>query len=187
MITFKQKNYSKEADAMKAFYEVLKRERKRVEVIDSNSLIPVLKGNNIVIERFVIFSPTFGKDRYRMYLKVGAKAKMPENLVLAGQYVKRDNIFNTSIKFEGGLKRRKLFSKKGNNNNNNDPGNFARAGIELGRFEIGKDTTKRLGETIMYDVKSRSVVLEFPSIENAVRALDILPFGLNYKMYLLDV
>jgi hypothetical protein len=28
--------------------------------------------------------------------------------------------------------------------------------------------------------------LEFRSIENAVRALDILPFGINYKLYLLD-
>ena len=66
MIKFKQKTYSKESDVMRALYVSLQRERKRVEVIDSSSLIAVLKGNNIVIERFVLFTPTFGKDRFRM-------------------------------------------------------------------------------------------------------------------------
>ena len=190
MIKFKQKTYSKESDAMRALYVALQRERKRVEVIDSSSLIAVLKGNNIVIERFVLFTPTFGKDRFRMYLKIGAKAKMPDNVKLAESYLKSDQLFETQLKLEGGLERRKLFSKNKNNNNNNQnqqgPGNFAKAGIDFGKLGVYKTKENRIGEAILYDIKSRSLVLEFGSIENAVRALDILPFGINYKLYLLD-
>ena len=29
--------------------------------------------------------------------------------------------------------------------------------------------------------------MEFPDIRSAIDALNILPFGLNYKIYLLDV
>ena len=43
------------------------------------------------------------------------------------------------------------------------------------------------GETLKYDKKERSLVLEFPDIRAAVEALNILPFGINYKIYLLDV
>jgi hypothetical protein len=192
MIKFKQKTYSKESDAMRALYVALQRERKRVEVIDSSSLIAVLKGNNIVIERFVLFTPTFGKDRFRMYLKIGAKAKMPDNVKLAESYLKSDQLFETQLKLEGGLERRKLFSKNKNKNNNNNnqnqqgPGNFAKAGIDFGKLGVYKTKENRIGEAILYDIKSRSLVLEFGSIENAVRALDILPFGINYKLYLLD-
>ena len=112
MITFKEKTFSREADAMRALYVALQRERKRVEVIDSNSLLAVLKGNNVVIERFVIFTPTFGKDRFRMYLKIGAKAKMPDNVKLAENYIKSEKILDASLSFDGNLERRKLFSKK---------------------------------------------------------------------------
>ena len=196
MITFKQKTYSKESDAMRALYVALQRERKRVEVIDQNALLPILKGNNIVIERFVVFSPTFGKDRFRMYLKIGAKAKMPENVRLAQKFTKSDKILDAALSFDGGLERRKLFSGKnnkksgGNNNNNNNnnqsAGNFARASFDFGRVGLFKEKESRLGEAILYDIKSRSLVLEFESIENAIKALDILPFGINYKLYLLD-
>lgn len=197
MIKFKQKTYSKESDAMRALYVALQRERKRVEVIDSSSLIAVLKGNNIVIERFVLFTPTFGKDKFRMYLKIGAKAKMPDNVKLAENYIKSDQIFETQLKLEGGLERRKLFGKHGkgggggqnqnqNNNQGNGGGNFAKAGLDFGKLGVYRTKENRIGEAILYDIKSRSLVLEFGSIENAVRALDILPFGINYKLYLLD-
>jgi DNA polymerase III gamma/tau subunit len=43
-----------------------------------------------------------------------------------------------------------------------------------------------LGDAIVYDKKSRTLVLEFDSIRDAIQALNILPFGLNYKIYLLD-
>ena len=193
MITFKEKTFSREADAMRALYVALQRERKRVEVIDSNSLLAVLKGNNVVIERFVIFTPTFGKDRFRMYLKIGAKAKMPDNVKLADNYIKSEKILDASLSFDGNLERRRLFSKNKNNKNNNNnnqqqqgSGNFAKAGFDFGKVGIFKEKEARIGEAILYDIKSRSLVLEFGSIENAVKALDILPFGINYKLYLLD-
>ena len=84
MIQFKQKTFS-EYDAMKSLYEEMKKfgfDRRLKGIINSSSLIPVLKGNNIVIERFVI-STSFGRsDKYRMYIKVGAKAKMPDEVRL---------------------------------------------------------------------------------------------------------
>ena len=48
-----------------------------------------------------------------------------------------------------------------------------------------------IGEAIKYDKRDRSLVLEFDGPkENAIRnlkeALNILPFGLNYNIYLLN-
>ena len=43
-----------------------------------------------------------------------------------------------------------------------------------------------LGEAIKYDKKERSLVLEFKTIGDAIAALNILPFGLNYNIYLLS-
>ena len=193
MIKFKQKTYSKESDAMRALYVALQRERVRVEVINQNQLLPVLKGNNIVIERFVVFTPTFGRDKFRMYLKIGAKDKMPDNVRLADSYIKSDKVLDASLSFEGALERRKLFgkhnNKKGggnNNNNNQDAPKFAKAGFDFGKVGLYKDKEEKIGTAIKYDIKSRSLVLEFGSIENAVKALNILPFGINYKIYLLD-
>ena len=55
MIQFRQKTFS-EYDAMRTLYvELLKRgDRNKWKVIDRDSLIPVLRGNNVVVERFVI-------------------------------------------------------------------------------------------------------------------------------------
>ena len=128
-----------------------------------------------------------------MYLKIGAKAKMPDNVKLADNYIKSEKILDASLSFDGNLERRRLFSKNKNNKNNNNnnqqqqgSGNFAKAGFDFGKVGIFKEKEARIGEAILYDIKSRSLVLEFGSIENAVKALDILPFGINYKLYLLD-
>ena len=43
---------------------------------------------------------------------------------------------------------------------------------------------KYLGDK--YDKESRSLVLEFEKIGDAIKALNILPFGINYNIYLLD-
>ena len=53
--------------------------------------------------------------------------------------------------------------------------------------EIQYETTVPRGDTIDYDKKSRSIVLEFDTAQDAINALNILPFGLNYKVYLLDL
>ena len=108
MIKFREKNFS-EYDAMRSLYvELMKNARgnkDRYTIIDSSALIPVLRGNNVVIERFVISTSFLHSDKYRMYLKVGAKAKMPDevrrrldkdNNVL-GEYEKRHFELVTTI------------------------------------------------------------------------------------------
>ena len=54
-------------------------------------------------------------------------------------------------------------------------------------IDLSYETAELSGETLKYDKRERSLVLEFPSIQDAVRALKILPFGLNYKVYLLNL
>ena len=111
MIEFRQKEFS-EYDAMRYLYtELMKNDawKRKIQKIDSNSLIPVLKGNNVVIERFVISTRPFHKDRYRMYLKIGAKAKMPDAVRLPG-YTKSNKFLNSSIKLSGSV-----FAKQKNN------------------------------------------------------------------------
>lgn len=194
MIKFVQKQYS-EADAMRALYVELMRysDRNKFEVINSSALIPVLKGNNVVIERFVIYKPVFGRDRYRMYLKIGAKAKLPDEVRLAGQRVYDERLLDLSLSIQGKLKGPKFFSKnKKNNNNNNGGGGFMEGDISTkisspyNMLSINREVKELLGEAILYDKKSRSLVLEFKDIRSAIQALNILPFGLNYKIYLLD-
>lgn len=195
MIKFVQKQYS-EADAMRALYVELMRysDRNKFEVINSSALIPVLKGNNVVIERFVIYKPVFGRDRYRMYLKIGAKAKLPDEVRLAGQRVYDERLLDLSLSIQGKLKGPKFFSKnkKNNNNNNNGGGGFMEGDISTkisspyNMLSINREVKELLGEAILYDKKSRSLVLEFKDIRSAIQALNILPFGLNYKIYLLD-
>ena len=53
-------------------------------------------------------------------------------------------------------------------------------------FDLSYEVSELLGEAVKYDKKSRSLVLEFKSIEDAINALNILPFGLGYKIYLLN-
>ena len=85
MITFRQKEF-REYDAMRSLYVRLmeRSSRDKFNVIDTSALIPILKGNNIVVEKFVISTSMFGKDKYRMYLKIGAKAKLPDEVRLQG-------------------------------------------------------------------------------------------------------
>ena len=194
MIKFEQKQYT-EYDAMRALYVELMRysDKNKFEVIDRSALIPVLRGNNVVIERFVISTSLFGKDKYRMYLKIGAKAKLPDEVRLAGQRVYDKNLLNFSIELKGGVKPR-MFGKKGgggnNNNNQNQGGGFGQisTGIKSDYqfFTIKQEVRELLGEALKYDKKDRSLVLEFNDIPSAIRALNILPFGLDYKIKLLN-
>ena len=214
MIEFRQKEFAaKEYDAMKSLYNELMRNdlwRRKIRVIDSTSLLPILRGNNIVIERFVISTQFGKKDKFRMYLKIGAKAKMPEDVRLPGR-PKYNKLFNSNLSFNGGgwfnkkistgtttnnekqgtfsaISEEKTFSKnKKNNNNNNGGGNDINGRLDLGSVEVNYETTVPQGETLLYDKKSRTLVLEFDEIKDAIAALNILPFGLNYNIYLLDV
>ena len=184
MIKFAQKQYT-EYDAMRALYVELMKysDKNKFEVIDKSALIPVLKGNNVVIERFVISTSTFGKDKYRMYLKIGAKAKLPDEVRLAGEHVYDKKLLDLSISFKGGFKP-KTFSGKKSGGGGSPFG--IQTEIKTPYLSINQEVHELLGKAIRYDKKERSLVLEFKEIQYAIRALNILPFGLGYKIYLLD-
>lgn len=228
MINFKQKVFS-EFDAMRSLYVELTKNSSpnKFQIIKVNSLLPILKGNNVVIERFVVSTGFFKKDTYRMYLKIGAKAKMPDEVRLPQKVYDRV-LFNTTVKVG--------FNDKGQNggfnNNNNDQQQSQSVDKSKGKgkgsdkekttlhsetftsfreklfgkgkggdgggpnglssnlfipINIQQEVTKLLGEAVDYDKKSRSLVLEFDSIHDAIYAINILPFGINYKIYLLDI
>ena len=183
MIKFAQKQYT-EYDAMRALYVELMRysDKNKFEVIDRSALIPVLKGNSVVIERFVISTSTFGKDKYRMYLKIGAKAKLPDEVRLAGQRVYDKKLLDLSVSLKGGIKP-KTFSKP--NNKKDTPFGF-NSELKSPFLSINQEVHELLGEALEYNKKDRSLVLEFKDIRSAIQALNILPFGLGYKIYLLD-
>jgi hypothetical protein len=194
MIQFRQKTFS-EYDAMRALYvELLKRgDKNKWKVIDKNSLIPVLRGNNVVIERFVISTSFAHRDRYRLYLKIGAKAKLPDEVRLPERvYDKR--LGNASINFNMGL-----FAPGSKDNQGQKQKNMSvvfkqkefkgaphtiSASVSP-NINLTYEVRELLGEAVKYDKKERSLVLEFQSIEDAIRALNILPFGINYNIFLL--
>ena len=124
MIKFVQKQYT-EYDAMRALYVELTKysDKNKFEVIDRSALIPVLKGNNVVIERFVISTSMFGKDKYRMYLKIGAKAKLPDDVRLAGSRVYDKKLLDLSVSFKGGVKPKTFSGGKGKGKNQYATGN----------------------------------------------------------------
>ena len=202
MIEFKQKYYS-EYDAMKSFYEELKRYSRmnrafpKVDIIDSSALIPVLRGNNVVIERFVISTSFGSKDKYRMYLKIGARAKMPDEVRLPSE-AREKRLMNLNFKINSGLPGRRFFSedgrvklfsdrnnKKKNNGGGGGGGNMFSSELSLNP-ELSYVEKELKGKTLSYDKRERSLVLEFDSIDAAIKSLTILPFGLNYNIYLLD-
>lgn len=211
MTVFKQKVFS-EFDAMRSLYvELIKNSGpNKFQMIKLNALLPVLKGNNIVIERFVISTGFFKKDTYRMYLKIGAKAKMPDEVRMPSR-VYDETLLNATLNlgFEGagggeqqknnsmigedGKMKLRLFSKRNKKNkggNNGRGGGFTQNGLKAGvnfPINISYEVKELLGDAVNYDKKSRSLVLEFKSIEDAIRAINILPFGVNYKIFLLDI
>jgi len=191
MIKFKQKEF-KEYDAMRFLYqEMIKNaqgDKRRIPtIIDSSALLPILKGNNVVIERFVISTSLFGKETYRMYLKIGAKAKLPDEVRLpSSSYSKK--LGDVRVNFRNGLFRAKSFSNKNKNKGGNqDGGEKPMISTEFSPFiTIEHEVKELLGDAIKYDKRDRSLVLEFSSVSDAIRALDILPFGIDYKLYLLN-
>lgn len=214
MINFRQKEFT-EYDAMRSLYVELMRGdcRLRIETIGRSELIPILRGNNIVIERFVI-SPVGRQDKYRMYLKIGAKAKLPDQVRLTSRSEfkklgslkvdlqaaafppgggnnnnnnqqnnqKKNNKNNQGQQNQG---KQKTYSVLDQRNYSNGPAPFAKASLPM-FVDINYQVNKLLGEALVYDKRSRTLVLEFDSIRDAINALNVLPFGINYKLYLLD-
>lgn len=204
MINFRQKEYSSnEYDAMRSLYVELMRGdcRLRVEIIDRSQLIPILRGNNVVIERFVVV-PIGRHDKFRMYLKIGGKAKLPDQVRLTSrnEYRKFGSMkvdLNASAMLPGGnnnnnqnqqnnKKKQKTYSSiMSQKEFGNGPRPFSSANLPM-FVDLSYQVNKLLGEALVYDKNSRTLVLEFDSIRDAINALNVLPFGINYKLYLLD-
>ncbi len=197
MIVFKQKTYS-EYEAMRSLYVELMRDggkRGKWEIISKSQLPAVLKGNNVVVEKFVISTSLFGRDKYRMYLKIGAKAKLPDEVRFPGYYYD-EKLGGLSLKLTGGVPfknqqqnnfsdaKEKAFGKNKNNNNNNG-GKLISAEYN-NRIDIEVEVHNMIAEAIKYDKKARELILEFDTIQDAIRALNILPFGINYNIKLLE-
>lgn len=222
MIEFKQKQFA-EYDAMRSLYVELMKDynwRQKIGIIDQSALIPILRGNNIVIERFVITTSFLHRDKYRMYIKIGARAKLPDDVRLPG-WTTEERLGRASINFNtgfnspkqnefseyNGIISQKDFSKypeqkmfwdgpkqqggggqqQKKKDKDKGPGQFAKASFQPEQINISHEVQVLLGEAIKYDKKGRTLVLEFDDIDKAIRALNILPFGINYKIYLLDV
>jgi hypothetical protein len=175
---------------MKSLYqEILKLtggdRQKKFPIINRSALIPILRGNNVVVEKFTISTSMFGREKYRMYLKIGAKAKLPDEVRLPSLKVYDQKLGNLSLNLKGSLmpEREKTF---GNNNNKKGgaPPTFSTDGYT--NIEFRRKVQEILGEAIEYSKTKRSLVLEFKTIRDAIDALNYLPFGLNYSIKLLD-
>lgn len=203
MIRFLQKGFS-EADAMRSLWRELQRRsngdpRRLPKIIESQtSLIPILRGNNVVIEKFVI-SKSLGQENFRLYLRVGAKCKLPENFLLPSRKEERTAFGNLRFaKIGGGNKDNNSQPQQKNNSeigtftrfvqkefgNNKGDNNGGGNGIDL---SIRYERQERKGHVVRYDKSQRQVVLEFDTIQNAIDCLDILPFGLDYNLYILGL
>lgn len=196
MIQFRQKQFT-EYDAMRTLYErILKRtggdKNKKFKIINSSALIPILRGNNVVVEKFTISTSMFGgRERYRMYIKIGAKAKLPDEVRLPSFKVYDETLGKVSLRISDGLFR-KSFSegvliqkefKGGGGGGGSQPSLKAEMSQDI---SIKKKCQEILGEAIEYSKTQRSLVLEFKAVDDAIEALNYLPFGLNYQIYLLD-
>lgn len=197
MIQFRQKQFS-EYDAMKTLYEQILRRtggdrNKKFKICNQNALIPILKGNNVVVEKFTISTSPFTKDRYRMYIKIGARAKLPDEVRLPSLKEYDDKLGKLSLRIGGGIFK-KTFSEyegtllqkefKGKGGGGNEKPAISAEGshdiyLNMKRQEI-------LGQAVEYSKTQRSLVLEFKTVDDAINALNYLPFGLNYQIYLLD-
>lgn len=178
MIKFREKSYS-EYDAMRELYNELNGyssggDTRRYEIISKSYLPGILKGNSVVVEKFTSVTKVFGKDRYRMYIRVGSKAKMPDEVRMPKSY--QDKSIPLSFKIDTGV-------KKDNTQQNNQNDQSQSSGF---RFNILTSESKILGDAITYNKKERLLVLELDSVKDAAKALTVLPFGLGYKVYLLD-
>jgi len=205
MIQFRQKQFT-EYDAMKTLYErILRRtggdRNRKFKIIDSSGLIPILKGNNVVVEKFTISTSMFGKEKYRMYIKIGAKAKMPDEVRLPSFKEYDQKLGQLSLEVGSGIFG-KEFQQKNNSyyeeslecrlfgNNKKGGGGGGPKPMISPKWNYSTYINRRvqeiLGEAIEYSKTQRSLILEFTSVDDAIEALNFLPFGLNYQIYVLD-
>lgn len=195
MTKFRQKNFS-EHTAMNFFYSKLMElggERKKWPIISKSSLLPILRGNNVVIEKFTIVDSWFGGDKYRMYIKVGEKAVLPEDVRMPRGRGYDQSLGNVKLSFSNpGLKE---FSHKNKDNKGGGGQQQQQGGGSFGKMYLEggpnvalnyKVKGEVLGKTIDYNKETRSLVLEFNRINDAIECLNYLPFGFGYRIYILD-
>lgn len=179
MIKYREKTYS-EYDAMRELYNELNKynyDEKKFEVISKSYLPGILRGNSVVVEKFTSVTKVFGRDRYRMYIRVGTKAKMPDEVRMPKTYYD-ENLAGISLNIDKGTISTSMDRSYSSKNKNN-------GGPSL-KFTIQNTVSKLLGDAIVYNKKDRLLVLELDTVRDAVQALNVLPFGLGYKIYLLD-
>lgn len=175
MIRFREIRYS-EYDAMRELYNELNKNNtgeygKRFEIISRSYLPGILKGNSVVVEKFTITSKLLGRDRYRMYVRVGSKAKLPDKVKLPKSYRDKPMPLSIALGFGG-----------------SDPtsGESKKNRSRVFKLDVQTTESKLLGDIVSYDRTERLLVVEVDSVNDASKALFVLPFGLNYKVYLLD-
>ena len=205
MIEFREKFYS-EADATRELYLKLQ-ERQRTRrppilkgIVQLEDLPSVLRGNNVVIEKFVISRTFFGRDTYRMFLKMGSKVKLPKEVMFPSK-VYNNRLGTVSLGFTdasiGKINSEKEFSEIGQTIPTSPKeklfGNGGGGGGKVGgvlfkpaELDINVPTRDFTGEVVKYSQKDRSLVVETKTIDDSLECLNILPFGLNYNIYLLD-
>lgn len=192
MIKFQEKSYS-EYDAMRELYNKLNENNygdKKFEVISRSYLPGILKGNSVVVEKFTATTKVFGRDRYRMYIRVGAKAKMPDEVRMPKTYYD-ESIGGLSLNLSGDIGVQPTYVGEEQRNNSeieqkefdNNKKKGGKAGLKV---SLKATVSKLLGDAIVYNKKERLLVLELDTVYDAAKALTVLPFGLGYKIYLLD-
>lgn len=176
MIKFREKLYS-EYDAMKSLYNTLKSRNAKFEVISDDALPAVLRGNNIVIEKFMISTSYFGRDKYRTYIKLGSRLKLPTSVRLPKYY---------ENKRVGGLGLNILLPKPGSDQSQSNQQGQQSKKNKGASMSLDITTAKVPADTLKYDKSSGTLILESDSIQDAVNALNILPFGISYKVFILQ-
>ena len=182
MIKFREKLYS-EYDAMRSLYNTLNSRNARFDVISESALPAVMRGNNVVIEKFMISTNLFGRDKYRTYIKLGSRLKLPTSIRLPKYYEnKRIGGLGLSVLYGGGSGNSKKKGSGGSDNKdqqNQQNQQGASVGLEI-------TNGRSVAESLKYDKSSGTLILESNSIDDAVNALNILPFGISYKVFLLQ-
>lgn len=115
MLSFKQKEYSEYPSTRLLYSEIQKRHIRGIDFITRSEMIPILRGNNIIIEKFTISTSLFGKDHFRAYFKMGAKVSMPNDVYIPNSpYSERRTLGKLEMNMQAGIK-----PPNYNDNNNN--------------------------------------------------------------------
>lgn len=185
MIIFREKKFT-EYDAMISLYKSLKSKDAKFEVIKDSALPAVLRGNNIVIEKFVISPRTFGRDQYRTYIRLGSKLKLPTTGIRFPKYYENKRIGGLGLLVSRGGAEGSVARVIEDKSSGKKTTEYSKPDNNSSQYSLELSSSKSAANVLTYDKNSGSLVLESPSIDDAVRALNILPFGIGYKVFILQ-